>query len=155
MFWRGFLLTTLRKRGPGRVQLVISDQHAASWPPWTAPSRAWRTNAAASLHPQPASPAHVPKNQVEMVAALFRTIFAQPDPRGEGGDLGGGARPARRPVPQDRAVMDQAKAEVLAFNTFPGRALAQDLVHQPPRAPQQGDQTPRPCRGHLFPTTRP
>ncbi len=24
--------------------------------------------------------AHVPKNQVEMVAALFRTIFAQPDP---------------------------------------------------------------------------
>ena len=45
--------------------------------------------------------------------------------------------------------MDEAKAEVLAFTGFPEGPLAQDLVDQPARARQQGDQAPLPRGRHL------
>ena len=55
-----------------------------------------------------------------MVAAVFRTIFAQPDPVTVAADLGSGPRPARRPVPEDRRrSWTPAKTEVLAFTSFP------------------------------------
>ena len=44
----------------------------------------------------------MPKPTADMVAAVFRTIFAQPDARRRQRHLGRGPRPARRPVPQDR-----------------------------------------------------
>ena len=54
-----------------------------------------------------------------MVAAVFRTIFAQPDPASRRRDLGQRPRPARRRFPKIGPLMDDAKAEVLAFTAFP------------------------------------
>ena len=51
--------------------------------------------------------------------------------------------------PKVGPLMDEAKAEVLAFTALPEGPLAQDLVHQPTRASQQGDQAPQPRRGDL------
>ena len=54
-----------------------------------------------------------------MVAAVFRTIFAQPDPEHVATPRGPGPRPARRTFPKVGPLMDDAKAEVLAFTAFP------------------------------------
>jgi len=117
IFWRGFL-TTLKQRGLGGVQLVISDQHAGLVKALRrcfqgAGHQRCRVHFARNLL------AHVPKGQQNMVAAVFRTIFAQPDAAsveatwdevrdqltGRFGRLG--------------PLMDEAKAEVLAFTAFP------------------------------------
>ena len=55
VFWRGFL-TALKRRGLTGVRLVISDQHAASSPRSSAPSRARRINAAGCTSPGICSP---------------------------------------------------------------------------------------------------
>ena len=80
VFWRGFL-TSLKQRGLGGVQLVISDQHAGLVKALKrsfqgAGHQRCRVHFARNLL------AHVPKGQQNMVAAVFRTIFAQPDAAG-------------------------------------------------------------------------
>src|SRR4029079_12284485 len=76
-FWRGFLLS-LRQRGLAGVQLVISDQHSGL-------VRALRRSFQGCSHQRCRVHfarnllAHVPKTHQDMVAAVFRTIFAQPD----------------------------------------------------------------------------
>jgi transposase-like protein len=77
VFWRGFL-TALKKRGPSGVRLVISDQHAGR----VAALRRSFQGAAhqrCRVHFARNLLAHVPKTHTDMVAAVFRTIFAQPD----------------------------------------------------------------------------
>lgn len=76
-FWRGFW-TSLKNRGLHGVRLVISDQHAglskhSSDVPQGAGHQRCRVHFARNLL------AHVPKSHTDMVAALFGTIFAQPD----------------------------------------------------------------------------
>jgi putative transposase len=102
VFWRSFL-TGLKKRGLTGVRLVISDQHAGLV---AALRRALQgtSHQRCRVHFIRNLLAHVPKAQVDMVAAVFRTIFAQPDPDSMVADLGPGPRPAGRPVPQDRAA---------------------------------------------------
>jgi putative transposase len=77
VFWRGFL-TGLKKRGLGGVKLVISDQHAGLV---AAISRAMQgsSHQRCRVHFIRNVLAHVAKGEGEMVAAVFRTIFAQPD----------------------------------------------------------------------------
>src|SRR6476620_1118922 len=78
VFWRGFL-TGLKKRGLAGVHLVVSNQHAGL----VAALRRGFQGAAhqrCRVHFIRNLLAHVPKAQVDMVAAVFRTIFAQPDP---------------------------------------------------------------------------
>ena len=53
-----------------------------------------------------------------MVAAVFRTIFAQPDADAVA-TPGTRSATSSPPVPQDRPLMDDAKTEVLAFTAFP------------------------------------
>ena len=76
-FWRGFL-TSLKGRGLSGVRLVISDQHAGLVKALRrcfqgAGHQRCRVHFARNLL------AHVPKSHMDMVAAMFRTIFAQPD----------------------------------------------------------------------------
>ena len=76
-FWRGFL-TALKQRGLHGVRLVISDQHAGLVKALKrsfqgAGHQRCRVHFARNLL------AHVPKSHADMVAAVFRTIFAQPD----------------------------------------------------------------------------
>ena len=76
-FWRKFL-TDLKDRGLGGVELVISDQHAGLVKALTrcfagAAHQRCRVHFARNLL------ALVPKSHKDMVAAVFRTIFAQAD----------------------------------------------------------------------------
>ena len=147
VFWRAFL-TGLKKRGLGGVKLVISDQHAGLV---AAIARAMRgsSHQRCRVHFIRNVLAHVAKAETEMVAAVFRTIFAQPDlaSMSKQWDKVQGELAAR--YPKVGTLMDTAKVEVLAFAVFPQGALAQDLVHQPVGAAQQGDQAPRQSRWDL------
>jgi putative transposase len=60
-------------------------------------------------------PAHVPKGRAEMVAALFRTIFAQPDVESMAATWEAVRDQLAARFPKTGPLMDDAKAEVLAF----------------------------------------
>ena len=117
VFWRGFL-RSLRQRGLHGVRLVISDQHAGLI---AALRRSFQgvAHQRCRVHFARNLLALVPKSHQDMVAAVFRTIFAQPDPdtvattwdqvRDQLGDR----------FPKIAVLMDDAKAEVLAFSAFP------------------------------------
>jgi transposase-like protein len=116
-FWRGFL-RSLKTRGLGGVRMVISDQHAGLV---AALRRSFQgaSHQRCRVHFARNLLALVPKSHQDMVAAVFRTIFAQPDPdtvastwdqvRDQLGDR----------FPKIAGLMDDAKAEVLAFSAFP------------------------------------
>jgi putative transposase len=116
-FWRAFL-RTLKTRGLSGVRMVISDQHAGLV---AALRRAFQgaSHQRCRVHFARNLLALVPKTHQDMVAAVFRTIFAQPDPatvaatwdqvRDQLGDR----------FPKIAVLMDDAKAEVLAFSAFP------------------------------------
>jgi putative transposase len=117
VFWRAFL-TALRKRGLGGVRLVISDQHAGLV---AAITRVMQGSAhqRCRVHFVRNLLAHVPKGQAEMVAALFRTIFAQPDPEAMSATWDKVRDELAARFPKAGPLMDGAKSEVLAFNVFP------------------------------------
>ena len=117
VFWRAFL-TSLKKRGLSGVRLVISDQHSGL---------------VAALHRAMQGVAHqrcrvhfarnllalFPKAQVEMVAAVFRTIFAQPDQDAMSTQWDSVRDQLAERTPKAAELMDAGKVEVLAFNAFP------------------------------------
>ena len=117
VFWRAFL-TTLKKRGLAGVRLVISDQHAGLV---AALGRSLQgvAHQRCRVHFIRNLLAHVPKGQVEMVAALFRTIFAQPDRESMSATWEAVRDQLAARFPKTGPLMDDAKAEVLAFNAFP------------------------------------
>lgn len=117
VFWRAFL-TSLRGRGLGGVRLVISDQHAGL----VAALRRCMQGSAhqrCRVHFARNLLAHVPKGKVEMVAAVFRTIFAQPDPQAMSATWDQVRDQLAAAFPKVGPLMDAAKAELLAFNVFP------------------------------------
>jgi len=117
VFWRGFL-TSLKQRGLAGVQLVISDQHAGLVKALKrsfqgAGHQRCRVHFARNLL------AHVPKGQQNMVAAVFRTIFAQPDAASVEATWNSVRDQLADRFPKLGPFMDDAKAEVLAFTAFP------------------------------------
>ena len=117
VFWRGFL-TSLKQRGLGGVRLVISDQHAGLVKALKrsfqgAGHQRCRVHFARNLL------AHVPKGHQNMVAAVFRTIFAQPDPATVEATWDSVRDQLAGRFLKIGALMDEAKAEVLAFTAFP------------------------------------
>jgi putative transposase len=116
VFWRGFL-TSLNKRGLAGVRLVIPDQHTGLV---AALRRAFQgvAHQRCRVHFIRNLLAHVPKGQVEMVAALFRTIFAQPDAQSMSTTWEAVRDQLAARFPKTGPLMDAAKAEVLAFNAF-------------------------------------
>jgi len=117
VFWRGFL-ASLKRRGLSGVRLVISDQHAGLVAALRrsfqgAGHQRCRVHFARNLL------AHVPKSHSDMVAAVFRTIFAQPDPATAASTWDEVRDQLAGRFPKIGPLMDQAKAEVLAFSTFP------------------------------------
>jgi putative transposase len=116
-FWRGFL-RSLKSRGLGGVQLVISDQHAGL----VAALRRSFQGAAhqrCRVHFARNLLAHVPKSHQDMVAAVFRTIFAQPDADAVSVTWDQVADQLSARFPKVGPLMDGAKVEVLAFTSFP------------------------------------
>ena len=117
VFWRGFL-TSLKGRGLKGVRLVISDQHAGL----TAAIRRCFQGAAhqrCRVHYVRNLLALVPKLHMDMAAAVFRTIFAQPDPEAMTVTWDAVRDQLAARWPKIGPHMDAAKAEVLAFNIFP------------------------------------
>jgi len=116
-FWRGFL-TALKQRGLHGVRLVISDQHAGLVKALKrsfqgAGHQRCRVHFARNLL------AHVPKSHGDMVAAVFRTIFAQPDAAAVSATWDEVRDQLARSFPKIGPLMDEAKAEVTAFTIFP------------------------------------
>ncbi len=116
-FWRGFLLS-LKQRGLAGVQLVISDQHAGLV---AALNRSFQGSAhqRCRVHFARNLLAHVPKSHADMVAAVFRTVFAQPDPKAVAQTWEDVRDQLARSFPKVGPLMDEAKTEVLAFTGFP------------------------------------
>ncbi len=117
VFWKGFM-TSLKQRGLGGVQLVISDQHSGLV---KALRRCFQGSAhqRCRVHFARNLLAHVPKTHADMVAAVFRTIFAQPDPEAVNKAWEEVRDQLAKTFPKVGPLMDEAKAEVLAFTAFP------------------------------------
>jgi transposase-like protein len=117
VFWRGFL-RTLKERGLAGVRLVISDQHAGLV---AALGRVFQGAAhqRCRVHFVRNLLALVPKSHKDMVAAVFRTIFAQPDPATVADTWDAVRDQLAAAFPKIGPLMDTAKAEVLAFTVFP------------------------------------
>ena len=116
-FWRAFL-TDLSERGLSGVRLVISDQHAGL----VAALRRCLQGAAhqrCRVHFARNLLALIPKSHKDMVAALFRTIFAQPDRAAVFAAWEEVRDQLVRRYPKMGELMDTAKVEVLAFAAFP------------------------------------
>lgn len=117
VFWRGFL-RSLRQRGLAGVRLVISDQHAGLV---AALKRAFQGSAhqRCRVHFARNLLALVPKSHQDMVAAVFRTIFAQPDPDTVSATWDQVRDQLAKSFPKIATLMDTGKTEVLAFTGFP------------------------------------
>jgi putative transposase len=116
-FWRGFL-RSLRSRGLSGVKLVISDQHAGLVAALTksfqrASHQRCRVHFARNLL------GLVPRSHTDMVAAVFRTIFAQPNADAVSSTWDQVRQQLAVMFPKVGPLMDDAKTEVLAFTGFP------------------------------------
>jgi transposase-like protein len=117
VFWRAFL-ADLKRRGLGGVRLVISDQHAGLV---AALKRSFQGTAhqRCRVHFARNLLSLVPKSHTDMVAAVFRTIFAQPDAATVAATWDEVRDQLAKSFPKIGPLMDEAKAEVLAFTAFP------------------------------------
>lgn len=117
VFWRGFL-RSLKTRGLGGVRPVISDQHAGLV---AALKRSFQGSAhqRCRVHFARNVLALVPKTHQDMVAAAFRTIFAQPDAPTVSATWDQVRDQLSKNFPKIGPLMDGAKTEVLAFTSYP------------------------------------
>jgi transposase-like protein len=117
VFWRAFL-TSLKKRGLSGVKLVVSDQHAGLV---AALKRSFQGTAhqRCRVHFARNLLAHVPKSHADMAAAVFRTVFAQPDAETVAATWDEVREQLASRFPKIGPLMDGAKTEVLAFTGFP------------------------------------
>jgi putative transposase len=117
VFWTAFL-TSLKDRGLGGVNLVISDAHRGLQAAIrkTMQGSAWQR---CRVHLMRNILSHVPRGQAEMVAAFVRTIFAQPDADTARHQLREVATRLERSLPKAAAVLADAEDDVTAYAVFP------------------------------------
>jgi putative transposase len=116
-FWTAFL-RSLKARGLGGVQLVISDAHTGLKQAISAVllGAAWQR---CRVHFLRNVLAQVPKGSSEMVAAAIRTIFAQPDAAHVREQLGVIAGMLGRQSVKVETMLRDATEDLLAFTGFP------------------------------------
>jgi putative transposase len=116
-FWTAFL-RSLKARGLGGVQLVISDAHTGLKQAISAVllGAAWQR---CRVHFLRNVLAQVPKGSSEMVAAAIRTIFAQPDAAHVREQLAVIAGMLGRQSVKVETMLRDATEDLLAFTTFP------------------------------------
>jgi transposase-like protein len=116
-FWTAFL-RSLRSRGLGGVQLVISDAHEGLKGAIAAVmiGAAWQR---CRVHFMRNVLAKVPKGSQEMVAAAIRTIFAQPDAEAVHEQLHSIAEKLGRQFPVVEQMLLGAAPDITAFAAFP------------------------------------
>src|SRR5215203_4048683 len=116
-FWTSFL-RSLKARGLGGVQLVISDAHTGLKQAISAVliGSSWQR---CRVHFLRNVLAQVPKGSAEMVAAAIRTIFAQPQSDMVRDQLGVIAGMLGRQFPKVESMLRDAAEDLLAFTSFP------------------------------------
>ena len=116
-FWTAFL-RSLKARGLGGVQLVISDAHTGLKQAISAVliGAAWQR---CRVHFLRNVLGTVPKGSAEMVAAAIRTIFAQPDAGHVREQLGVIAGMLGRQSSKVETMLRDAAEDLLAFTSFP------------------------------------
>jgi transposase-like protein len=116
-FWTGFL-RSLRARGLSGVRLVISDAHqglkAAIATVFL--GAAWQR---CRVHFLRNVLARIPRGRAEMVLALVRTIWSQPDPAAVREQLDEVAAKLAGGFPAVAAMLVEAREDVTAFAAFP------------------------------------
>ena len=116
-FWTAFL-RSLVKRGLAGVQLVISDAHEGLKQAikTVLGGVAWQR---CRVHFMRNLLARVPHSLREPVAAIVRTIFAQPDHASALGQLQKVADGLRKRLPAAAALLEEAAEDILAHKHFP------------------------------------
>ena len=116
-FWTAFL-RSLKARGLGGVQLVISDAHTGLKQAIGAVMlcAAWQR---CRVHILRNVLAQVPRGNTEMVAAAVRTVFAQPDAEHVREQFETIAMMLGRQLPKVEQMMREAREDLLAFTGFP------------------------------------
>lgn len=116
-FWTEFL-RSLKDRGLGGVQLVISDSHSGlkKAAATVLQGSAWQR---CRVHFMRNVLAVVPKGTQEMVASIIRTIFAQPDAEHVRDQFDEVASMLERSHPKVSHMLNDAKEDLLAFTGFP------------------------------------
>jgi len=116
-FWTAFL-RSLKARGLGGVQLVISDAHTGLKAAIASVflGAAWQR---CRVHFLRNVLAQVPKGNNEMVAAAIRTIFAQPDAEHVIEQFDVIASMLGRQLPKVESMLRDAHDDLLAFTGFP------------------------------------
>lgn len=116
-FWTSFL-RSLVKRGLAGVRLVISDAHEGLKQAikTVLSGAAWQR---CRVHFMRNLLALVPQSLREPVAAIVRTIFAQPDHASALGQLQKVADGLRKRLPAAAALLDEAAEDILAHKHFP------------------------------------
>ena len=116
-FWQQFM-GSLRDRGLTGVRLVISDAHRGL----AAAADRWFQGAARQrcrVHFIRNLLAVVPRSHQHMAAAVFRTVFAQPDADAVTDAWDQVRDQLAASFPKAGPLMDAARSEVLAFAAFP------------------------------------
>jgi putative transposase len=116
-FWTAFA-RSLRARGLGGVRLVISDAHQGLKVAIAAVflGAAWQR---CKVHFLRNVLARIPRGRAEMVLALIRTIWAQPDPAAVREQLDAVADKLAPGFPVVAAMLREARDDVTAFAAFP------------------------------------
>lgn len=141
-FWTEFL-RSLRERGLRGVQLVISDHHRGlmSAIDQVMSGSTWQR---CRVHFMRNVLTKVPKASSAMVATTIRTIFAQPTGPLVREQVEVVATMLEPKLPRGRRDAARSPRGDHRFRRLPRSALAQDLVHQPPRTTQpRGQKTHR------------
>jgi putative transposase len=118
-FWTGFL-RSLKARGLGGVKLVISDAHTGlkNAIGVVFQGAAWQR---CRVHFMRNVLSIVPRASQEMVASIIRTIFAQPDAEHVNAQFDEVARMLAKSHPKVAQMLQDARADILAFTGFPAK----------------------------------
>jgi transposase-like protein len=116
-FWTAFL-RSLKARGLSGVRLVIADAHLGLAQAVTTVFLGAGVQRC-RVHFMRNVLATVPRGNAEMVAALIRTIFAQPDAAAVHEQLTNVAQMLGRQFPKVQQMLEAAVDELLAFTAFP------------------------------------
>jgi putative transposase len=137
-FWTAFL-RSLRARGLGGVRLVISDAHEGLKGAIATVflGAAWQR---CRVHFLRNVLSRIQKGRADMVLALVRTIWAQPDAEAVREQLDAVADKLAPGFPGVAGMLREARED--GVRGLPVRPLEEDLEHQPARAGEQGGQAP-------------
>jgi len=160
VFWTEFL-RSLKARGLDGVGLVISDAHTGLKKAISTvfQGAVWQR---CRVHFMRNVLSIVPRASQDMVAAVIRTIFAQPDATHVQAQVDEVARMLERTHPKVAKMLHDARADILAFSGFPPKHWRQIWSTNPNASTKRSNTapmssacspTPQPCSASQEPSS--